>query len=346
MKITIVNLKEMTDSIKCKNSSDIFCYICGQFCPASQRRPISPNLSSQYFKYFGRRIQNQDENWVPHISCKTCEINLGLWWNGSRESLSFGIPMIWSKQRNHDDDCYFCGTKVFGFSAKNKHKIVYPNCSSAVKPISHGDNCPVPISPNKPVSIIEDLEELEDWLERDDDINDDKVGHPDYVSETEPHLLTQTELNELVRDLELTKEKSELLASRLKQWHLLNKETNGTVYRKRHELLSVYFEKGDILCYCKDIDGLLNALNIVHKVDEFRLFIDASTESLKAVLLHNGNKLPSIPIAHCVGVKESRTSIESILAAVKYDQYQWQVCGDLKVTAYLMGMQSGYTKHM
>lgn len=325
-------------SIQCKNSSDIFCYICGQFCPVSQRRPISLNLTSHYFEYFGRPIENQDENWVPHISCKTCEANLGMWWNGSRDCLSFGIPMIWSRPRNHDDDCYFCGTNVFGFSTKNKHKIVYPSCSSAIKPTLHGEDCPIPVSPNKQVVIEENSS--------DDDIYDDKTEDPDYVCEAEPHLLSQTELNDLVRDLGLTKEKSELLASRLKQWHLLEEDTYGTVYRKRHESLSVYFEKVDSLCYCKDIDGLMNALDIVHKVDDFRLFIDASTESLKAVLLHNGNKMPSIPIAHCVGVKESRDSMESILAAIKYDLYKWNICGDLKVQGILTGMQSGFTKHM
>lgn len=332
---------EKNDSRICKNSSDIFCYICGQYCLASQRRPISPILTLYYSEYFGRPVENQEEEWVPHISCKTCEINLAMWWKGSRECLSFGVPMKWSKPQNHDDDCYFCGTNVFGFSTKNKHKIAYPDRSSAVKPTLHGENCPIPISPNKRVSAKEDL-----IPESDDDNDDDTTSDPDYISEAEPHLISQTELNDLVRDLELTKEKAELLSSRLKQWNLLDKGTNGTVYRNRHKLLSLYFEKQDPLCYCKDIDGLMNALNFSHIVDEFRLFIDGSTDSLKAVLLHNGNEKPSIPVAHCVGVKESRESLESILTAIRYKNYEWQVCGDLKVTAIIMGMQSGFTKHM
>lgn len=319
----------------------MFCYICGQFCPASQRRPISLTLTTYYSEYFGRSIENQDKDWVPHISCKTCEINLSMWWKGVRESLSFGIPMKWSKPQNHDDDCYFCGTNVFGFSTKNKHKIVYPDCFSAVKPKAHGEHCPVPISPNKQVSTNEDS-----TSESDDYVDDDKTTDPDYISEAEPHLISQTELNDLVRDLELTKDKSELLSSRLKQWKLLQKGTNGTVYRNRHQLLSGYFEKKDLLCYCKDVDGLMNALNFPHVVDNFRLFIDSSTDSLKAVLLHNGNERPSIPVAHCVGEKESRESLGSILTAIRYDEYKWQICGDLKVTGLLLGMQSGFTKHM
>jgi hypothetical protein len=39
--------------------------------------------------------------------------------------------------------------------------------------------------------------------------------------------------------------------------------------------------------------------------EEWRLFIDSSLVSLKAVLIHNGNKYPSIPLAHAVHMKDS-----------------------------------------
>ena len=39
------------------------------------------------------------------------------------------------------------------------------------------------------------------------------------VDEKQPHLLSQEDLNDLVRDLSLSKEKAELLGSRLKQWN-------------------------------------------------------------------------------------------------------------------------------
>ena len=48
-----------------------------------------------------------------------------------------------------------------------------------------------------------------------------------------------------------------------------------------------------------------NTLGIEHRPDEWRLFIDLSKLSLKAVLLHNGNKLPSVPIARAMHMKES-----------------------------------------
>ena len=49
----------------------------------------------------------------------------------------------------------------------------------------------------------------------------------------------------------------------------------------------------------------MNAFRIKHDLQEWRLFIDCSKLSLKAVLLHNGNQHPTIPIRHAVYIKET-----------------------------------------
>jgi hypothetical protein len=82
-----------------------------------------------------------------------------------------------------------------------------------------------------------------------------------------------------------------------------------------------------------------------HSPEQWRLFIDASKTSLKAVLLHNGNKLPSIPVAYAPSTKETYTTMNDILVEVDYKKYQWEVGGDFKVTAVLLGLQAGYTKY-
>jgi len=43
------------------------------------------------------------------------------------------------------------------------------------------------------------------------------------------------------------------------------------------------------------------AMNITQM---WRLFIDSSKVSLKVVLLHNGNRFPSIPLAHAANMKK------------------------------------------
>ena len=94
----------------------------------------------------------------------------------------------------------------------------------------------------------------------------------------------------------------------------------------------------------KDVDGLFKALNMSHCSDEWRLFIDSSKVSPKAVLLDNGNVLPSIPVTHVFGIKESDDSMKQLLQYIKYDTCKWNICVDLKVIALLLVLQLGYTK--
>lgn len=56
---------------------------------------------------------------------------------------------------------------------------------------------------------------------------------PDFVpcSSGEPHLITQSELNDLVRDLDLSKAKAELLGSKLQDWCLLAPGMTSSVLR-------------------------------------------------------------------------------------------------------------------
>ena len=62
------------------------------------------------------------------------------------------------------------------------------------------------------------------------------------------------------------------------------------------------------------------------------------------VLLHNGNKFPSVPLAHAANMTESYEIMKLRLGKFKYDEFKWKLYGDLKVVALLLGMQLGYTK--
>ena len=90
-----------------------------------------------------------------------------------------------------------------------------------------------------------------------------------------------------------------LLASRHKQWNLVQEDVRITSFRNLNKDLSSFFDMENKLCYCTNIPGLFTSLGLQHKPSDWRLFIDSSKRSLKGVLLHNGNKYPSIPIAHC-----------------------------------------------
>lgn len=158
-------------------------------------------------------------------------------------------------------------------------------------------------------------------------------------------MITQPQLNDLVRDLNLSKIEAELLGSRLQQFKCLAPSVTITSFRTRNTELSKFFRDEDLLCFCDDIDGLFTEIGQEHDPSEWRLFIDSSKRSLKAVLLHNGNERPSIPVAHSVHLPESYDTMALVLKFIKYDKFKWHICGDLKVIGLLLGLQGGYTKY-
>ena len=326
----------------CINHPDSFCYVCGKFTPKDQRNKLTKQLKNAYKLYFGCKVGDQDKLWAPHVCCKNCYIALTQWLNGKRKSMPFAVPMIWREPTNHYTDCYFCLTNIAGFSKKNKSKIVYPDCPSAIKPVTHAaEGIPIPEPPSS-FSDDRSREACTASTSSEDMLSDADEPGP---SRKVPHLLSQLELNDLVRDLGLTKEKSELLGSRLKEWNLLQHGVKCSYFRKRHEDLQDFFMEKEGICFCCNVDGLLQEMEYDHVPDEWRLFIDSSKTSLKAVLLHNGNEKPSIPLAHAVGLKETYQSMDKILCLIKYSEYKWNICGDLKVIGLLLGLQTGYTKH-
>jgi len=99
------------------------------------------------------------------------------------------------------------------------------------------------------------------------------------------------------------------------------------------------------LVACTDIDGLTQTLNINHIPLNWRLFIHSSKLSLKVVLLHNGNTLPSIPVGHSVHNMDSYENMMILTEAIKHDKFKLQICGDLKVIALLHRLKQGFTKY-
>lgn len=321
-------------SRNCVNHPDNFCYICGELTFKEQRRSLTPAVKKCYEQYFGCKVGDQGKNWAPHVCCSTCVKRLGDWVKGCRH-MNFAIPMIWREQQDHSSDCYFCLTQIKGISSKSRHTVKYPNLKSAMRPVPHSSDLPVPQPPAQITVQEEDFQS-----ENEDDTTFEATAGPSR----EPHLITQGDLNDLVRDLNLSKKQSEVLGSRLKGWNLLSKDTKVCFFRKRQEEFQDFYSKESNLVYCNNICSLLNAFEVEHKTEDWRLFIDSSKTSLKAVLLHNGNKWPSLPVAYATNMKETYEDLKFILEKIDYSKYNWKICCDLKVIAILTGLQLGYTK--
>lgn len=132
----------------------------------------------------------------------------------------------------------------------------------------------------------------------------------------------------------------------MKRRNLLTKGTKVSFYRNREKAFRKYFEKEEDLLYCTDVKGLVDEFKPnLYKPEDWRLFIDSSQQSLKAVLLHNTNKFAPLPLAHSTVLKEEYTNLEAVLKKIKYEEHKWLVCGDLKILSMILGQQSGFTKH-
>ena len=200
----------------------------------------------------------------------------------------------------------------------------------------HSDEVPVPVFGQLPTLEDEDdiTEDISEW--------DSDADFPDVTS-TGPQRFDQPELNDLVRDLGLSKELSELLASRL---NLLQDGTKVTFYRHRENELLKYFATEKDFVYCNDVSGLLNAMGVTwYDPKEWRLFLDSSKRILKCVLLHNGNIYGAIPIGHSVHLKEQYEHIKLVLDLLQYKEHNWVICVDLKMVNFLLSQQGGYTKY-
>ncbi|GBM27629.1 hypothetical protein AVEN_35283-1 [Araneus ventricosus] len=127
----------------CVISPDNFCFICGEYIVKSQQINISYFVKKVYFAYFKLQLGDQDKPWAPHKVCRRCEEDLRLWFKDVR-----------------------C------FNTKNKKNIFYPNLSSAIRPVPHTSEIPVPHPPSS----------LDDIQSDSEDGNGDTLPHQDESS--------------------------------------------------------------------------------------------------------------------------------------------------------------------
>ncbi|GBM68741.1 hypothetical protein AVEN_263565-1 [Araneus ventricosus] len=192
----------------CGNSINNFCYICEELTFAAQKNIISAVAKKAYHLYFGCKIGDQDKYWAPHVCCRTCEITLFNWLHGKRKDIC--VPVIWRDPANHIDDCYFCMVPAASgvFTKKKKRTIEYPNIPSALRPVSHGEVLPIPEPPTD--FSISSLDMSHNSSQASTSACGGSKDDDDFwcFDETSsPHKIISVELNDLVRDLDLSKSK-------------------------------------------------------------------------------------------------------------------------------------------
>ena len=191
------------------NHHDNFCYVCGKYTFPTHRVKLNSRIRYEYKHCFACQVGEQDKKWAPHICCNRCRTSLLFWLDGKRKQMHFAVSMVWRDQSDHVTDCYFCMMNIKGFFRINKSS---PVCRSAIKPVPHDPDLPVPPPPNEK----EDTLSVDEGASTSTESEEDRIeSDPSFKHYSAPFLINQERLNDLVRDLYLTKENAEVLGSRL-----------------------------------------------------------------------------------------------------------------------------------
>lgn len=133
----------------------------------------------------------------------------------------------------------------------------------------------------------DDDEWIEEWTLEDDE--DDESRDPSFQCPTtkkqKAKHVTGQQLRDLVKGLELGKEKSEFLAAFLNTVGVLGDHCYANQMRKRSDGYKKYYKEEEGFTYCCNINGMLvDQYKVQHDPKDWRLFIDGSVKSLKVIL--------------------------------------------------------------
>ena len=76
--------------------------------------------------------------------------------------------------------------------------------------------------------------------------------------------MNQSKLSDLIRDLNLSNNQSQILASRLKERNILTHGTSISYYKSRESSLRKVFDDKDSFVFCANVKSLLLELGIWH----------------------------------------------------------------------------------
>lgn len=328
------------------NKSNQFCFICGQYTTERLLRLKSEKFVAWYEKYY--KSEWGSEEYVPQIGCSSCYSSLSRWKGRKHPKPKYKIPMTWFNPGEHkEDNCYFCINFYPGI--KRTLARQYLGTDNAILPVQHNNDSPPLTGPSEGEQTSSQDDPMIDFdveMHSDAEPSASTSSYvPPVAVNSDPILITQPVLNNMCRRLELSQRKSRLLTSILKEYNLLGEGVTITSQKNRQAAFIPHFATENDLTFCVNIQGLMEALEIPYDANDWRLFIDASKTSLKVVLLHNDHIYMPIPIAYSRILKETHASMKIIFEKIKYSEHNWDVSGDLKVVALIMGLQLGRTKN-
>ena len=140
-----------------------------------------------------------------------------------------------------------------------KEKWCYPDIESARRPVLHCAEVPVLPDLTEDETLLEAMEDTDSICSN---YSSTSMAAEAFSLSTNPKPFSQGQLNDLVRDLNLSKESSEILASRLSEHGILDLEIKITFFRNRDDLLLRFFTMEDDFVYCNNIAGLFAKMGL------------------------------------------------------------------------------------
>ncbi|GBL97129.1 hypothetical protein AVEN_144579-1 [Araneus ventricosus] len=139
----------------------------------------------------------------PHVWCIKCASTLSHWMNGKRKSMPFAVPMIWREQTNHVTDCFFYTVEPVrgGLLQKKKRDIDYTNIPSALRPVPHCEDLPIPKPPTDIEINSDDDEEYTEPLDpgpRKSRFHEHSNEEYINFSDSTAHIIATNDLNDLI----------------------------------------------------------------------------------------------------------------------------------------------------
>ena len=162
--------------------------------------------------------------------------------------MPFGVPMMWREGKDHVTSCNFCMANLKSINPKNKQHGQYTGVPSAIKPVPMAQIFLFlyQMSPWNLVlipNLVTRLIQLHVWSKEDD----------------QPVPLTQAYFNDLTRDLNLSKDSTQLLGSH--PWEIGLLEPGTTFYwyweRQKEFRFLFTFNEASWLVYCNNIADLI-----------------------------------------------------------------------------------------
>ena len=134
--------------------------------------------------------------------------------------------MTCRERTDHTIDCYFCLDNTKGIGKKNRHKISCPSAPSAIRPTLHSDELSIPVFNGFLPSEDAGSDQEQETADETQEILPE-FGDPSYetLRSLTRQQFSQPDLNDLVRDLGLSKNAAEVLASRLQEKNQLSHTT-------------------------------------------------------------------------------------------------------------------------